>query len=106
MQETPITLLDALVKHAKVLSAHIHSEDEQAIKRFLPCFDYLVEGIELRLKEEKNEKYEYLCFDRDTKETHYAVMVDYKDKTVVLANGMEYQFSEVHFTRNPFFRSL
>lgn len=105
-QENLIQLLTALASSSKVLSAAVQSgESTSRQKALCATLDNLLESVEHYLQWEIKEDYPYVCFLKEGFFKFYPPVIDFKNKTVTDEEGKTYNFSEVHFHRNPFFKT-
>lgn len=105
-QENLIKLLTNLASMSRVLSSSVTSgESASRQKALCATLDNLLENVEHYLQWETKEDYPYACFTKDGFLKFYPPVIDFKNKTVIDEEGKTYNFSEVHFHRNPFFKT-
>jgi len=107
MEENLIEILTALTESAKHLSKMVSNcqlDHAQAVA----CnhVDSLVETIDEYLQWEKRADVPYVCHVKETMQKIYPETIDYKSMTLIGDDGGFYNFQDLYFHKNPFFKSL
>lgn len=107
MEENLIEILTALTERAKHLSKMV-SNHQLDHAQAVACnhVDSLVETIEEYLQWEKRADVPYVCHVKETMQKIYPETIDYKNRTLIGDDGGFYNFQDLYFHKNPFFKSL